>query len=219
MILLFFLGLPYALSIKKQVVTSIKQVFIPMYKTENQPNFVSNKSFWIEKVYKGRFCNQISKPYILKTMTKSRRNFCKDAFYFGLGLSVVPFISIAKSPGLVIGSSLNLVKKAQRVLKINGKIKTANHNPVPNATIEIWHTNSENNPLNFEYMGKLSTDSNGAYSLLTDLPEKHFDDGYFRMRRLFLKIVNTEREAFSTALYIGEMGSHLLILSIFKIRQ
>lgn len=139
-------------------------------------------------------------------MTNSRRNFCKNAFCFGLGLSVVPFISTANSPDLVIGNSLNLVKNATSVLKINGKINTANLNPVPNATIEIWHTNSENNPSNFEYMGELSTDSNGCYSLLTDLPGKHFDNGYFRMRRLFLKIVNKEREAFSTALYIGENG-------------
>jgi protocatechuate 3,4-dioxygenase beta subunit len=74
------------------------------------------------------------------------------------------------------------------VVKVSGQIRYADLSPVQNATIDIWHNNSESNPSKFDYEGTLTTDLEGNYSLETDFPEKHFEDVYAKMRRIYFKI-------------------------------
>jgi protocatechuate 3,4-dioxygenase beta subunit len=136
-------------------------------------------------------------------MSNSRRNFCKNSVLFGLGLSFSPLITHAKTNQSISKKVLNLKKNAQKSLKVSGKICYEDLSPVQNATIEIWHNNSESNPSKFEYEGKLITDSEGNYQFETDFPEKHFEEGNYRMRRIFFKIKPKNGEETLTKLYFG----------------
>ena len=82
-------------------------------------------------------------------MSNSRRNFCKNAIYVGLGFSFFPSLTYAKTHETISKKVLILTKKAQKIVKVNGQIRYEDSSPVKNATIEIWHTNSENNPSKF----------------------------------------------------------------------
>jgi protocatechuate 3,4-dioxygenase beta subunit len=139
----------------------------------------------------------------LHKMTNSRRNFCKKAVYIGLGLSFLPSITHAKTHETISKKVLILTKNAQKVVKVNGQVRYKDLSPVKNATIEIWHNNSESNPSKFEYEGKLTTDSEGNYSLETDFPEKHFEDGYAKICRIHFKIKDQNGEGLTTKLYFG----------------
>jgi protocatechuate 3,4-dioxygenase beta subunit len=136
-------------------------------------------------------------------MSNSRRNFCKNSVYIGLGLSFFPSLAYAKTHETISKKALILTKNAQKVVKVNGQIRYEDLSPVKNATIEIWHNNSEKSPLSFEYEGKLMTDSEGNYSFETDFPEKHFEDGYAKMRRIHFKIKNQNGAETLTKLYFG----------------
>lgn len=99
-----------------------------------------------------------------------------------------------------------LTKKSQKVVKVNGKIRYEDLSPAKNATIEIWHNNSESNLLSFEYEGKLMTDSEGNYSFETNFPEKHFEEECFRTRRIYFKIKDQNGEVLLTKLHFGYDG-------------
>jgi protocatechuate 3,4-dioxygenase beta subunit len=139
-------------------------------------------------------------------MSNSRRNFCKNSVYIGLGLSFSPLITHAKAHKTVSKKVLNLTKKAQKVVKVSGQIRYEDLSPVQYATIEIWHNNSESNLSSFDYEGKLTTDSDGNYQFETDFPEKHFEEGNYKMRRIFFKIKPKNGEEISTKLYFGTNG-------------
>lgn len=139
-------------------------------------------------------------------MSKGRRNFCKNAVYIGLGLSFFPVITHAKANEPVSKKVLNLIKKAQKVVKVNGKIRYKDSTPVKNVTLEIWHNNSKANESVFAYTGKLQTDSDGNYSFETDFPERHFEEENFRTRRIYLKIKDQNGEVLLTKLHFGYDG-------------
>lgn len=136
-------------------------------------------------------------------MSNSRRNFCKNSVYLGLGLSFSPFVTPARANQSISKKVLSLKKNAQKTLKVSGKICYEDLNPVQNAVLEIWHNNSGKNPSKFDYEGKLMTDSEGNYSFETDFPEKHFEEGDYRMRRIFFKIKPQNGEESLTKLYFG----------------
>lgn len=139
-------------------------------------------------------------------MTNSRRNFCKNASYIGLGLSFFPSLTHATTHETIRKKGLILTKKAQKVVKVNGKIRYEDLAPVQYATIEIWHNNSESNPSKFDYEGLLTTDSEGNYSFETDFPERHLEDGYAKMRRIHFKIKDQNGKETLTKLYFGIDG-------------
>lgn len=99
-----------------------------------------------------------------------------------------------------------LTKKAQKVVKVSGKIRYEDLSPVQDAMIEIWHNNSGSKPLRFEYEGKLITDSDGNYSFEIDFPEKHFEEESFRSRRIYLKIKDQNGAEILTKLHFGFDG-------------
>jgi protocatechuate 3,4-dioxygenase beta subunit len=150
-------------------------------------------------------------------MTNSRRNFCRNSVLFGLGLSFFPLLTEANSS--LSQSTLCLKKRAQRVVKVRGKICFANLNPVKNANLEIWHNNSEKNASIFDYKGKLITDSEGFYEFETDFPDKHFEDGNYRMRRIFFKIKEKNTQETITKLYFGENGKAFIDNQHFESTQ
>ena len=136
-------------------------------------------------------------------MSNTRRNFCKNATYIGIGLGFSPFISYSKGDKKQI---LNLKMRAEKTLNISGKVCYEDLSPAKNTMIEVWHNNAESNPLKFEYEGKLITDSEGNYTFETDFPEKHFEDGYYRMRRIFFRIKGNNGQEILTKLYFGSTG-------------
>ena len=136
-------------------------------------------------------------------MSNSRRNFCKNAVYTSLGLSFFSSLTSAKTHETIGKKVLTLTKNAQKVVKVNGKIRYEDLSPVRNATVEIWHNNSEKNPDSFDYEGKLMTDSEGNYSFETDFPAKYFEEGNYKMRRIFFKIKPQNGEETLTKLYLG----------------
>jgi protocatechuate 3,4-dioxygenase beta subunit len=138
-------------------------------------------------------------------MKNSRRNFCKNSVYIGLGLSFFPSLAYTKTQETISKKVLILAKNGQNAVKINGLIRHEDLSPVQDAIIEIWHNNSEDHHEKFEYFGKIKTNDLGEYSLVTDFPEKHFEDGIRKMRRIFLKVLKADSEL-STTLYFGETG-------------
>ena len=136
-------------------------------------------------------------------MSNSRRIFCKNSVYISLGLSFFPLITHAKINQSTRKKVLSLTKKVQKVIQVSGKICYGDLRPVQHTLIEIWHNNSENSPSKFEYEGKLITDSEGNYQFETDFPEKHFEEGDYKMRRIFFKIKQKNGEETLTKLYFG----------------
>lgn len=132
-------------------------------------------------------------------MTNSRRIFCKNSVLLGLGLSFSPLITTAKTNKKV----LSLRKKAEKAVNVYGKICYEDLSPVGNAAIEIWHNNSESNQNHFEYTGRLKADALGNYQFETDFPERHFEEGYYKMRRIFFKITDSSGKETLTKLYFG----------------
>jgi protocatechuate 3,4-dioxygenase beta subunit len=139
-------------------------------------------------------------------MSNSRRNFCKNSALFSLGLSFSPLITYAKANQSINKNVLCLKKNAQKSLKISGMIRYEDLSPVKNAKLEIWHNNSESNPSEFEYQGKLITDSEGNYQFETDFPEKHFEEDAYKMRRIFFKIKPENGKETLTKLYFATDG-------------
>lgn len=139
-------------------------------------------------------------------MHYSRRNFCKNSVYIGIGLAISPSITIAQEIDPASNKALVLTKKAQKVVKVSGKIQYEDLSPVQHAIIEIWHDNSKANETVFEYTGKLQTDTDGNYSFETDFPEKHFEQGYFNTRRIYLKFKDQNGAEFLTKLHFGYDG-------------
>jgi len=139
-------------------------------------------------------------------MSKSRRDFCKNLVFAGAGLSLLPFLANANGIEPVKTSFLSLRKKAGKVVSISGKVCYENLSPAANITIEVCHNNSENYPSEYDYEGKLKTDSEGNYSLETDFPEKFFEEEAFKMRRIFFKITDNNKKEVLTKLYFGESG-------------
>jgi protocatechuate 3,4-dioxygenase beta subunit len=136
-------------------------------------------------------------------MSNSRRNFCKNSALFSLGLSFFPLIAYTKANQSISKNVLFLKKNTQKSLKVSGMIRYEDLSPVQHAMLEIWHNNSERNPSEFEYQGKLITDSEGNYQFETDFPEKHFEDDTYKMRRIFFKIKPKNGEETLTKLYFG----------------
>lgn len=139
-------------------------------------------------------------------MSNSRRDFCKNSIFVGLGLSMYPLVSQADSMINKPISKLNLSKIKNKVVTINGKVLYQNLDAAQNAIIEVWHNNSNNNQAKFAYKGNLKTDDKGNYSFETDFPEKHFEEGNSTMRRIFFKIKDAKGTEKQTKLYFGETG-------------
>ncbi len=139
-------------------------------------------------------------------MKKSRRNFCKNSVLLGLGLSFSPLITSAKTNETISKKVLSLRKRAEKAVNVYGKIYYQDLSSVSNATIEIWHNNSESNLSKFDYEGKLMTDSEGNYSFETDFPERHFGDKYLLTRRINFKVKDQNGEELLTKLHFGYDG-------------
>ncbi len=139
-------------------------------------------------------------------MSNSRRNFCKNTALLGLGFSFSPLVNHAKANQSISKKALILTKNAHKTVKVNGQIRYGDLSPANNAMIEIWHNNSEDNPSKFDYEGKLMTDSEGNFSFETDFPKKHFEEGYFKMRRICFKVKTQQGKEILTKLYFGENG-------------
>ncbi len=136
-------------------------------------------------------------------MIINRRNFCRNASVFGIGLSLMPFTAKTE---VKKNKVVCLCKGSGKRLKINGQVRNENLEPIGNAQIEIWHNNSLENDAKFEYKGLLSTDADGKYSFETDFPQKHIVNKQEQIRRIFFKIKKYDNTLIETNLFFGENG-------------
>jgi protocatechuate 3,4-dioxygenase beta subunit len=139
-------------------------------------------------------------------MTNSRRNFCRNSVYAGLGLGICSWPTLANAKQTSRPSVLNLSRSSANVIQVSGKICYADLSVVKNAQIEIWHNNTAQDAESFAYQGQLQTDAEGNYSFETDMPDRHFEDGYKKMRRIFIKIKTQSGQTLATKLYLGFDG-------------
>lgn len=88
-------------------------------------------------------------------------------------------------------------------ITVKGKIfdKTGT-SPLFNATIEVWHLSPDSNK--YKHQAKLTTNSSGEYSFITDFPRK--EKG--KMNRIYFKISNGNTTYF-TELLINDFGAFI----------
>jgi protocatechuate 3,4-dioxygenase beta subunit len=156
---------------------------------------VVSQEFWVAIRYK---------PF--KIMLNNRRKFLKDSICLGFSMGCLDIISTADAQEIKNYSKLNLRKVNEKTLQISGQVYDKTQTPLRNLIIEVWHDNTEDRPEFFEYKGNMRTNSEGQYSLETDFPEKHFEGGSLKMRRIFFKVSDSSKELLITSLYIGNDG-------------
>lgn len=139
-------------------------------------------------------------------MTFSRRFFCKNSLFWGLGTSLFGLASFTSENKISNVERLVLSKKRGQKIIVEGRILDKNLNPCQHLNIEIFHDNSELNPEIFNYYGKLRTDANGKYSFETDIPQKHYENGLQKLARIEFTISDDNNFEYKTKLYLGYGG-------------
>ncbi len=139
-------------------------------------------------------------------MTYSRRVFCRNTIFLGLGSSLLSLKSFANDAKSLNTERLVLSRKLGLKVIVEGRILGSDLNPCQNFEIDIFHDNSELNPKAFAYKGKLRTDANGRYSFETDMPQKHYEGGVQKLPRIEFRISNGSDFGHSTKLYFGQEG-------------
>ena len=104
-----------------------------------------------------------------------------------------------------LGATLNGQK-----LIISGQVLDYNCNPIPDAIIDIWQTDSDGKYYfdNFILRGKIYADSNGEYSIQTIFPGKYSESGTFRPAHLHVKVSSSDGELLTTQLYFAGDKHH-----------
>lgn len=75
-------------------------------------------------------------------------------------------------------------------------------NPLPNATVEIWHLSP--NAKNYRHRTKIKTNALGEYKFITDLPNRETG----KNRKIYFKITNNQETRF-TELVVHEHACHI----------
>ncbi len=90
----------------------------------------------------------------------------------------------------------------QRLI-VSGNILDYNCDPVPNAIMDVWQTDSsgEYHFEDFTLRGKVHANEDGFYTLDTVFPGKYSEAGQFRPAHLHLKISSPDGPPLTTQLY------------------
>ena len=90
----------------------------------------------------------------------------------------------------------------QRLI-ISGNVLDTDCNPVSNAIVDVWQTDSDGKYHfeNFVLRGKVHANDDGAYVLDTIFPGKYSESGQFRPAHLHLKVSSPEGLPLTTQLY------------------
>ena len=88
-------------------------------------------------------------------------------------------------------------------LIISGQVLNQNCDPVPEAIIDVWQTDSNGN-YNFEdftLRGKIKADEHGQYKLETIFPGKYSEAGFMRPAHIHVKVSAPSLSSHTTQLY------------------
>ena len=107
----------------------------------------------------------------------------------------------------VLGASM----EGQRLI-VSGQILDRNCDPVSNAIVDVWQTdtNGEYYFEDYTLRGKIYADNDGRYTLDTVFPGKYQDGGIFRPAHLHVKIFSSEdyQESLTSQLYFAGDKDH-----------
>jgi len=88
-------------------------------------------------------------------------------------------------------------------LIISGQVLNQNCDPVPEAIIDVWQTNSNGNYYfeDFTLRGKIKADEHGQYKLETIFPGKYSEAGFMRPAHIHVKVSAPSLSSHTTQLY------------------
>lgn len=95
-------------------------------------------------------------------------------------------------------------------LIISGHVLNQNCDPVPDAIVDVWQTDSNGNYYfeDFTLRGKIRADENGQYILETVFPGKYSEGGTMRPAHIHIKVSDPGMSPHTTQLYF-EGDEHL----------
>ncbi|MDA7559189.1 hypothetical protein N8768_08550 [Flavobacteriaceae bacterium] len=148
------------------------------------------------------------------TKQSSRRLFLRNTAIVAAGISLVsktplhalthqksPFLGY--NPYIPESNDLRKLPFMEKSLRVQGNLyDTIGENTVNDATIEVWHLSP--NSSKYRHHGKIITNNDGAYSFITDFPNRD----YGKMARIYFKITHTSKTYF-TELLINDFGAHI----------
>ena len=99
--------------------------------------------------------------------------------------------------------------EGQKII-ISGQVLNQNCDPIPEAIIDVWHTDSNGNYYfqDFTLRGKIKADENGQYKLETRFPGKYSEAGLMRPAHIHVKVSAPNLPSHTTQLYF-EGDEHL----------
>ena len=99
--------------------------------------------------------------------------------------------------------------EGQKII-ISGQVLNQNCDPIPEAIIDVWHTDSNGNYYfqDFTLRGKIKADENGQYKLETRFPGKYSEAGLMRPAHIHVKVSAPSLPSHTTQLYF-EGDEHL----------
>ncbi|WP_316504938.1 hypothetical protein [Nitrosopumilus sp.] len=99
-------------------------------------------------------------------------------------------------------------------LIISGHVLDYNCNPVPDAIIDVWQTDSNGKYYfdDFTLRGKIIVDGNGMYTLETIFPGKYSELGSFRPAHIHVKVSSPASPPLTTQLYFEYDEHHDLLV-------
>jgi len=88
-------------------------------------------------------------------------------------------------------------------LIISGQVLNQNCDPIPDATVDVWQTDSNGNYYfkDFTLRGKIKADEGGQYKLVTTFPGKYSEAGVMRPAHIHVKISAPGMSSHTTQLY------------------
>ena len=92
--------------------------------------------------------------------------------------------------------------EGQKII-ISGQVLNQNCDPIPEAIIDVWHTDSNGNYYfqDFTLRGKIKADENGQYKLETRFPGKYSEAGLMRPAHIHVKVSAPNLSSHTTQLY------------------
>ena len=107
---------------------------------------------------------------------------------------------------------LGATMEGQRLV-ISGQITDRNCEPVPNAIVDVWQTDTKGAYYfgdDYTLRGKIESDQNGNYTIDTVFPGKYSESGTTRPAHLHIKIFTPEyqTDALTTQLYFANDKDH-----------
>jgi len=112
-------------------------------------------------------------------------------------------------PGAPYKEKLGESLDGQKLI-ISGQVLNQNCDPVPEAIVDVWQTDSNGN-YNFEdftLRGKIKSDEGGQYKLETILPGKYSEAGVMRPAHIHVKVSDPSWPAHTTQLYFEGDEDH-----------